>query len=159
MTVITHRIPVNPLLKGRKMTVAEAEATDELVTTKYPHLRTLRGGKGPPADTFNSNWMSDLNVGAVFSCRKKGQSENYALMMLQIMFKHDKTVIISDSLNANPYAAVDPVEFSKRHDLHELIDNGEPDNGHDLRTVRPPGVEDNVDAEGRQPGDDSAGPE
>lgn len=107
------------------MSGAVVEETDELKTTKYPHLRTLRGGKGPPTDTNKIDWMSELNVGAVFSCRKKGQSENYALMMLQLMFKHDKTVIISDSLNAHPYAAVDPVEFSKRHDLHELIDNGE----------------------------------
>lgn len=107
------------------MSGAVVEETDELVTTKYPHLRTLKGGKGPPTDINKTDWMSDLNVGAVFSCRKKGQTENYALMMLQITYKHDKTVIISDAINNNPYAAVDPVEFCKRHDLHELIDNGE----------------------------------
>jgi hypothetical protein len=139
-----------------------AEAVEKEV--KGPKLRLLTGGKGPPIDISNPNWLSSLNVGSVFSCRKKGQKENYALMLLQLMFKHDITYIISDGLNTNPYSSVDHREFSKIYELVEIIehggdshlDNGEPNNGHDLRTVRPPGVEDDADAEGRQPRDDPA---
>lgn len=128
-----------------------------------PTLRLLRGGKGPPIDTGGTNWMDDLPVGSVFSCRKKGQPEKYALMMLQIIYKHVKTVIVADALNNNPNAPIDAVEFCKCHELVEVIERGDNShrekgdpNGHDLRTVRDGGVEDDVDAEGRQPGDDPA---
>lgn len=125
-----------------------------------PQLRLLRGGKGPPEDnTPGKDWMSPLETGTVFSCRKKGQAEDYALMMLQIMFKHDKTIIIADAMNNNPYAAVDPAAFCKRHDLFEIIQQGEVNNDPDLRTVRHGGVADDVDAEGRQPEHDPVGPE
>lgn len=125
-----------------------------------PVLRLLRGGKGPPGDnTPGEDWMSKLPVGSVFACRKKGQVENFALMVLQIVFKHDKTIVISDSLNNNPYAAVDPVEFSKRHEFFELINKGEADNAHDLRTIRSSGMAHDADAEGGQPEHDPAGPE
>jgi hypothetical protein len=100
--------------------------------------------------------MASLEVGTVFSCRKKGQSEKFALMMLQILFKHAKTVIISDALNNNPNVPIDEAEFCKCHELVEVINKGEPDNGHDLWTVRPAGMAHDVDAEAGQPGDDPA---
>lgn len=127
-------------------------------TETTPKLRLLRGGKGPPIDTGGTNWMDDLPVDSVFSCRKKGQSEKYALMMLQIIYKHVKTVIVSDALNNNPNAPIDALEFCKCHELVEVIQKGDP-NGHDLRTVRPPGMEDDVDAEAGQQGDDPVGRE
>ena len=123
-----------------------------------PVLRLLRGGKGPPSDYSGKDWMSPLNIGAVFTCRKKGQTENYALMLLQIVFKHDKSVVIADSLNSNPYAIVDPVEFCKRHEFFELINNGDTD-ANDLRSIPDGGVENDANAEGGQPSDDGSGPE
>lgn len=138
------------------MTVAE-QLED---TPAKPVLRLLRGGKGPPSDsTPVADWLSPMEVGTVFTCRKKGQAENFSLMLLQVIFKHAKSIVIADSLNSNPYAIVDPVEFSKRHELFETISEGEPNNGHDLRTVRPPGVAHDADAEGGQPSDGSTGSE
>jgi hypothetical protein len=144
------------------MTSVEAIEEEAKMEHTYPTLRLLRGGKGPPSDDGpKENWMKDLEVGTVFSCRKKGQSENYALMMLQLCFKHDKTYIIADSLNSNPYAAIDPIEFCKRHDFFELIEKGktpqEIEDGNDLRSIRHSGMEDDADAEGGQPSDDGSG--
>lgn len=125
----------------------------------YPTLRLIRGGKGPPEDNNPpADWLSPLPIGSVFACRKKGQPEKYALMMLQILFKHVKTIIVSDALNSNPNAPIDAAEFCKCHELVEIIQEGDP-NGHDLRTVRPPGVENDVDVEAGQPGDDPVGRE
>lgn len=119
-----------------------------------PQLKLLRGGKGPPSDnTPVDNWLSSLSIGAVFTCRKKGQSENYVLMMLQIVFKHDKSIIVADAIGNNPYAAIDPVEFCKRHELFEIIQQGEADNAHDLRTIRSSGMAHDADAQGGQPTD------
>ena len=138
------------------MSVAEMDEKEHT----YPTLRLLRGGKGPPSDnTPHPDWLSPLKAGAVFTCRKKGQAENYALMMLQIMFKHAKTIIIGDALNNNPYAPIDPVEFCKKHDLFEVIEEGgelpegEKD-GNSEGSLRPSGVADNEDATGGQPADD-----
>lgn len=88
--------------------------------------RVIRGGKGPPEDNNpTKDWLSPLEAGCVFSCRQKGKAENYSLMILQIIFKHAKTIVLADSLNSNPYVAVDPMEFCKRHEFFELINNGE----------------------------------
>jgi hypothetical protein len=141
------------LKDATSMTKLSGSDMSELMETTVPKLRLLRGGKGPPSDTGGPNWMAELAVGSVFSCRKKGQSEKFALMMLQILFRHARTIIVSDALNNNPNIPIDEIEFCKCHELVEVISQGDP-NGHDLRTVRPPGVEDNVDAEGGQSRDD-----
>lgn len=124
-------------------------------TETTPKLRLLQGGKGPPIDnTPHPDWLSPLKVGAVFSCKKKGQAENYVLGLLIIVFKHAKTIILADGLNSQPRVPVDPVEFCKRHDLFEVIEEGgespEGENdGNGEGSLRPSGMEDDADAEGR----------
>lgn len=133
-------------------------------TATTPMLRLLRGGKGPPSDnTPHPDWLSPLKVGAVFSCSKKGQAENYVLGLLIVVFKHGKTVILSDGLNNQPRVAVDPVEFCKRHTLFEVIEEGGElpegeNNGNSEGSLRPGGMDDDADAEGRQPEHDPVEP-
>ena len=52
------------------MTNAEEVEEQELRETKYPKLRVLTGGKGPPEDNGPGvNWLSDLAKGTMFICR------------------------------------------------------------------------------------------
>jgi len=116
---------------------------------KYPKLRLLQGGKGPPIT--GDNWLKDLKKGAVFTCKPKGSG---VLMLYIIAFKHTKSMILVDGLNNGPRIAVDPVEFCRLHSFFELIEEGgelpvgEQNDGSE---VRPSGVADNEDAPRGQP--------
>lgn len=86
---------------------------------KYPRLRLITGGKGPP--TTGSDWLSALKRGAVFTCKRKGLPD---LELLIIAFKHAKTIVLVDGLNQSPRKAWDPVEFCKLYSLFEIIEEG-----------------------------------
>ena len=120
---------------------------------KYPKLRLLQGGKGPPIT--GDNWLKDLKKGAVFTCKPKGSG---VLMLYIIAFKHTKSMILVDGLNNGPRIAVDPVEFCRLHSFFELIEEGgerHVGDNNDSGEVRPSGVADNEDAPRRQPEHDA----
>ena len=122
--------------------------TDE-EEVKYPRLRLLQGGKGPP--TTGENWLKDLKKGAVFTCKPKGSG---ILMLYIIAFKHTKSMILVDGLNNGPRIAVDPVEFCRLHSFFELIEEGGElpvGDKNDGGTVRSGGVVDNENAPRGQP--------
>lgn len=103
---------------GITVAMTNVETTEEV---KYPKLRLLQGGKGPPMDT-DKDWLSQLKKGAVFTCKKKG--DFYKLLLFIIAFKHEKTIVLVDGLNNNPREAVDPAGFCQQHSLFELIEEG-----------------------------------
>ena len=126
---------------------------------QFPKLRLLQGGKGPPINTKGEDWLSKLSRGSVFSCSQKG-NDLFVLGMFCILHKHDKTIILGDALGNGPNAAVDPVRFCKKHDLHEVFQEGsefpEGDNNDGSGSIRPSGVADDEDAPGRQPEHDGS---
>ncbi len=122
-----------------------------------PKLRLITGGKGPPTAT-GVNWLKDLKKGAVFTCKRKGMT--CELELLIVAFKHDKTIVLVDGLNGAPRRAVDPSEFCKQYDWFETIQEAEQlpeEHDNDTRPVRSSRMDDNADAEGRQPSDDGSG--
>jgi hypothetical protein len=131
------------------------EAVDtELQDTKYPHLKLMRGGKGPP-EAPSTNWLKDRKKGEVFSCKDK---TNGLVMLLRLVYAHTKTYILADALNSNPPMGAD-ADFCKRFIFIETLEEGDKPqeiSNDSVRTLRPSGMEDDADAEGRQPPDESA---
>lgn len=129
---------------------------EDMEKTKYPHLRLMRGGKGPP-DAPTIDWLKNLNKNAVFSC--KDRQNNGMVFIFILVFKHPKTYVLADALGNQSRIAVDE-DWCKRFSLLELIEEGgetpqgEPD-GTD-RTVRPPDMADDADVERGQPRDGEA---
>lgn len=125
---------------------------EELQATKYPHLRTLRGGKGPP-ETPSIDWLKDLNKNAVFSCKDKTNGVVYIFILV---FKHPKTYVLADALSNMPRMAAD-AEWCKRFSWLETIEEGgenPPEEvTNDIRALRPPDMADDADVEGGQPRD------
>ena len=134
------------------MTLTEILEDKEKEPSK-PQLRVITGGKGTPEGP-SDNWLIKLNKGSVFSCKRKGVVVD--LELYGISFKHTKTIVLFNALGTSPPRAVDPVEFCKHYDKFEVIDEGgeEPpkeENNDGIRTLRPPGMEDDVDAARGQP--------
>lgn len=97
---------------------------DEDNLPRYPpRLRLITGGNGTPPPT-GDDWLSKLNKKAVFSCKLRSQPNLDVLLVLQVVYKHAKTILLGDALNSQPLMAVDPVEFSKKYTKHELIEEG-----------------------------------
>lgn len=135
------------------MTNVEEDAKEE----KYPHLRLMQGGKGPPDAPLINNWLSKLQKNAVFSC--KDRQNNGMVNIYILVFKHPKTYVLADALGNGPRIAVDE-DWCKRFSLLELIEEGgeHPEgvtDGSD-RTVRSPDLAHDVDAEAGQPRDGEA---
>lgn len=130
------------------------EDTEE---TKYPHLRLMQGGKGPPDAPVINDWLRNLKKNAVFSC--KDRQNNGMVHIFILVFKHPKTYVLADALGNNPRMAVD-IDFCKRFSLLEIIEEGgeHPEGEEDGvdRTVRSSGMANDADAEGRQPTDGEA---
>lgn len=134
---------------------------EELQATKYSHLRTLRGGKGPP-ETPSIDWLKDLNKNAVFSCKDRQNSGMVHILLM--VFKHPKTYVLADALGNSPRMAAD-ADFCKRFSFLELIEEGgeatveeggelpEEVNDDGVRALRPPDMADDADVEGGQPRD------
>lgn len=116
-----------------------------------PKLQLITGGKGTTPPT-GENWLSNLNKGTAFACKEKGNTKQIFIYI--ISFKHTKTVVLVNAIENNERFAVDPEDFCKRYSLFEIL--GIEDDS--IRTVRSPELENDVDAEGRQPEHGEAGP-
>lgn len=131
------------------------DLTIEEEAVKYPNFRLLRGGKGPPINGNGENWLAELKQNCIFACAHKGQNQ-FIVGLFRIVYKHKKTIIIADALGNQPTVAIDPVEFCKKHDFFELIEEGgilpvgETD-GNSKGALLHSRVDDDEDAEGRQP--------
>lgn len=137
---------------------AEVYGQEDLLEQRgMPRLRLITGGKGPP-DSGGDDWLSPLKKGAVFACKEKRNPVD--LILYGISFKHTKTIVLFDALGLGPPKPVDPVEFSKKYLLHEVIEEGgqrpEGVSNDSSGSVRPSGVGHDEDAPGRQPTDESA---
>lgn len=102
--------------------------------TKYPHFRLLRGGKGPPINTEGKDWLSPLERGTAFACKRKGSKE-FEVQIFVISFKHSPTMVLVDGLNPARRFGVDPAEFCKQFNLFEILGKEEAD-------IQPEGEED-----------------
>lgn len=122
------------------------EDTEE---TKYPHLRLMRGGKGPP-EAPKVNWLINLQKNAVFSC--KDRQNNGMVSIFILVFKHPRTYVLADALGNGPRIAVDE-DWCKRFSLLELIEEGGENpsegvsNGNSVQ-VRPADLADDENAQG-----------
>lgn len=103
---------------------------EEFRDTKVPYLRVATGGKTPPR-LPGYNWLKDLTVDTVFTC-KKNDGNLVDLYMFHITFKHPKTTILLSNLNQEIYVPVDPAEFSRCYTMFEVIE--EPSNEQRNRT-------------------------
>lgn len=96
------------------MNVQEVIEDEELRGTKYPQLRVLTGGKGPPEGPVD-NWLAEFEVGTTFVARHRNSNEvDYNLYY--VLYKDLPEVILlkwqlPDGKVLDYY--VDPVRFSK----------------------------------------------
>jgi len=104
------------------MSVAEDIETEELRATKYPKLRVLTGGKGPPEPPVTSpNWLSTLKRGTVFICRANDKQVDYELYFM--LYKSDSFCLIQWQMPDGKVwdRRVDPVLFSNQHKNYEVL--------------------------------------
>lgn len=66
-------------------TVEQFEEEEALRETKYPHLRVMRGGKGPPEGPV-VEWLETLAVGTVFACRANSNTVDWDMCRLAHKF-------------------------------------------------------------------------
>lgn len=96
------------------MSVQEVIEDEELRETKYPQLRVLTGGKGPPEGPVD-NWLAEYEVGTTFVARSRNSKEvDYNLYY--VLYKDLPEVMLlkwqlPDGKVLDYY--VDPVRFSK----------------------------------------------
>lgn len=96
------------------MSVQEVLEDTELRETKYPQLRLLTGGKGPPEGPVD-NWLAEFEVGTTFVARHKNSNEvDYNLYY--VLYKDLPEVMLlkwqlPDGKVLDYY--VDPVRFSR----------------------------------------------
>lgn len=106
---------------GIDMSVAE-DRDEELRETKYPHLRLLTGGKGPP-DGPVDNWLAEYEEGTTFVARHRNSNEvDYNLY--HVLFKSLPKVVLlkwqlPDGKMLDYY--VDPVRFSRLFPEHVIL--------------------------------------
>lgn len=97
------------------MSAAEDLEDTEFKGTKYPHLRVLSGGKGPP-DGPVDNWLANLEIRTTFVARHRN-SKDVDYNQYYVLFKSLPEVvllkwILPDGKLLDYY--VDPVRFSKQ---------------------------------------------
>jgi hypothetical protein len=104
------------------MTMAENIEEDEMRETKYPHLRVMRGGKGPPEAPAGKNWLADLEVGTTFACRQNDQTCDWEIYHLLCKMTDDLFLLkycLPDGKIWDRH--VDPKIFCKVHKLHNIL--------------------------------------
>lgn len=93
---------------------------------QYGHLRVLTGGKGP-TEPPSTNWLSRLHKGTVFLCKKRNTTTIF-LLQYHVLHKSTYSVMLLDNLSSSTtdiYLPVDPIEFCKQYDLHEVLAEGQ----------------------------------
>ena len=123
---------------------AKKERTEEL------KLKVLQGGKSNPP---GHDWLSELPKGTAFSSRSQN-SKSYLLEIFIVASKHSKMTLLVDGLNAQSRYPVDSKLFSQQNTLIEILgfeDGSDP--------VHTSGVDNDVDAPGRQQIDGGEGSE
>jgi hypothetical protein len=104
------------------MSVAEDIEEDTLKPTKYPKLRVLTGGKGPPEPPKTGhNWLSTLEKGTIFICRANDKQVDFELYLL--LYKSDTFALIQWQMpDGKVYdRRVDPVLFCNNHRDYEVL--------------------------------------
>lgn len=134
------------------MSVQEMVEDTELRETKYPQLRVLTGGKGPPEGPVD-NWLADYEVGTTFVARHRNSNEvDYNLYY--VLYKDLPEVVLlkwqlPDGKVLDYY--VDPVRFSRLFPEKKILSVIKPEeeprkeaevseDGNSDRTNRPPDV-------------------
>jgi hypothetical protein len=106
------------------MSVAE-DTEEEMRETKYPRLRVLTGGKGPPTppDNPEGNWLATYEVGTTFVARSINSKEvDYNLY--HVLFKNLPEVVLlkwqlPDGKILDYY--VDPARFSRKFENQVIL--------------------------------------
>lgn len=107
------------------MSMVESVEEQELRVTKYPQLRVLTGGKGPPEEP-STNWLKDFQIGTVFACRASVNTVDWE--MYYLIHKFEKIYLLKWELPDGKIweRRVDPVLFCKQHKDYEVIAVQEP---------------------------------
>lgn len=102
------------------MSVMEQVEEQELRETKYPLLRVLTGGKGPPEEP-TTNWLKDFIVGTVFACRVNKNTVDWE--MYHLVHKFERIYLLMWELPDGKVweRRVDPIIFSKLYKDFEVI--------------------------------------
>jgi hypothetical protein len=92
------------------MSVAETELKD----TKYPKLRVLQGGKGPPEEP-SEDWLSTYVPGTTFVARERN-SKNVDFNLYHVIYVKDGVTLLKWELPDGKLLDyyVDPKRFSSR---------------------------------------------
>lgn len=104
------------------MSVAEDIEERELRVTKYPKLRVLTGGKGPPEPPKTGhNWLSEQVKGTVFLCRANDKQVDFELYLM--LFNSEKFCLIQWQMPDGKVwdRRVDPSLFSNTHRDFEVL--------------------------------------
>lgn len=119
----------------KSMTIVLEEKDEELkkknVINLEEAIKTRKalggGGSGETRD-----WLSPLNIHAVFWAKQKKDATNFVLSQYQVVFKGDKARSLKVTLNSfmdRPDECivinVDPVTFCEMNHLYEIIRKGD----------------------------------
>lgn len=93
----------------------EAEFTENVVP-----FTALPGGKNT-----DENWLGKFTEGTVFVSRRKPDRTGVQVILDEwIVINQGKTTLLKTTLNQDAYVRVKPDEFSKYHELIDVLEEG-----------------------------------
>lgn len=87
-----------------------------------PKLKLITGGKGPPDDPNNPDWLSELDNHTTFLAQNK-KDTTFALGQFTIVLKGEKAILVLVQGSKEP-VWVDPVRFTRDFRRYEIIQTG-----------------------------------
>lgn len=85
-------------------------------------FRVITGGKEPPDDPNNPDWLSKLDKGTVFLVQDKLNPNDFNLGLIRLLNKTDKSATLAIKQGeAIIEAFVNPLRFCKKYSLYEVL--------------------------------------
>lgn len=103
------------------MNVATEVEEEDLRTTKYPKLRVLTGGKGPPEPPTDT-WLLDLEVGSVFVARQNDKACDWEMYFLISKMNDDLYLLNYSVPDGKVWSRhIDPKLFCNHHRDYKVL--------------------------------------
>ena len=86
--------------------------------------RVVTGGKGPPQDTNEFDWISSIPINTTVLIQSKKNTE-FPLGQLRVVHKFQKAVVVFVPDQSPKPIPIDPVRFCSQFRLYEVIQTAE----------------------------------
>lgn len=91
---------------------------------KVPFIpRVITGGKGPPEDPNNPDWLTPLSLHTTFLVQNK-KDTSFLLGQFTVVHKGKKVILLFQPGNKEPIP-VDPIRFCRDFTKYEVLQTGE----------------------------------